>query len=148
MGGSIRARRSGSGAWDSDAMSVIQSTDPDFRVCQIDLATLIELQVQAEERGWGTRWTPVDALRSQVSDGVVILQAFMRQKRAEDVRTYRCFVLFATVEGEAAGGVATIDVAPERYLTLARIDRDPEVREAFVRIFTLATGGIAMLAKV
>ena len=43
-------------------MTLIQSSDPDFRICELDFDTLIELQQEAEERGWGTRWTSVDAV--------------------------------------------------------------------------------------
>ncbi len=128
-------------------MSLIQPADPDFRVCQIAVSTLIELQLEAESRGWGTRWSSVDALRGQVKDGLVILQAFLRQERGKGIRAYRCLVLFEATAGIAAGGVATIDVAPESLAALPRIDRDPEVRGVFVGLFGLATGGIAMLSK-
>jgi hypothetical protein len=38
-------------------MPMIYSTDPDFRVCQISFDVLLEVQVEAEARGWATRWT-------------------------------------------------------------------------------------------
>jgi hypothetical protein len=128
-------------------MSLIHSTDPDFKVCRLDFETLAELQRQAEERGWGTRWTSADALRSQVNDDVVLLQSFMREERGGGLRTYRCLVLFAAVDGDVAGGVTTIDVAPETYAGLPQIDQHPDVRAVFARVFALATGGIAMVRK-
>lgn len=128
-------------------MSLIRPSDPDFQVCRIDLGTLIELQLQAERRGWGTRWTSVEALRGQVKEDVVLLQSFLRQEREGGVRTCRCLVLFSTVEGSEAGGVTTIDVDPEQYATLGRIDHDLDVRETFAMIFALATSGIAMISK-
>ena len=33
-------------------MPMIHSTDADFRVCQISFDTLLEIQPEAEERGW------------------------------------------------------------------------------------------------
>jgi hypothetical protein len=35
-------------------MSVIHSTDPDLSVCQISFVTLLEIQLEAEDRGWAT----------------------------------------------------------------------------------------------
>lgn len=128
-------------------MSLIQFSDPDFKVCRLDFETLAELQRQAEERGWGTRWTSADALRSQVQDDVVLLQSFLREERGGGVRTYRCLVLFATVDADAAGGVATIDVAPETFAGLPQIGQDRDVRAIFAKVFALATGGIAMVSK-
>ncbi len=79
-------------------MPMIHSTDPDFRMCQISFDTLLAIQLEAEERGWATRWTSVDALRSQVREEVV-LQSLMREERggvAEPVnlietRSCRCY---------------------------------------------------------
>lgn len=62
-------------------MSLIHSTDPDFRVCQISFETLLAIQLEAEERSLATRWSSVHALRSQVKDGAVVLQALMREER-------------------------------------------------------------------
>ena len=62
-------------------MPVIHSTDADFHVCQISFDTLLEIQLEAEDRGWATRWTSVDALRSQVKEEVVVLQSLMREER-------------------------------------------------------------------
>lgn len=64
-------------------MALIHSNDPDFRVCQISFETLLAIQLEAEERSWATRWSSVDALRSQVRDGAVILQSLMREERGE-----------------------------------------------------------------
>jgi hypothetical protein len=64
-------------------MSVIRATDSDFRVCQIGFDALLEIQLEAEQRGWATRWTSVDALRSQVKEGSVVLQSLMREERGE-----------------------------------------------------------------
>jgi hypothetical protein len=128
-------------------MSLIQSVDPEFRVCQIGLDTLAELQLQAEDHGWGTRWTSIDALRTQVKDAPILLQPFMRQKRAGGIIVYRCLILFASAENDAAGGVATIDVDPEKCESLDRVDRDPDVRVVLARIFALASGGISMITK-
>lgn len=126
---------------------MIQSTDSDFRVCRIGFDTLLEIQSEAEDRGWSTRWTSVDALRSQVKDEFVLLQSLMREERGGHVRAYRCLLLFSTAEGADAGGVATIDVDPARFESLERLDRDPDVRKAFVRTFSLAMGGISMVSK-
>ncbi|GAA2456560.1 hypothetical protein [Streptomyces lavendulocolor] len=128
-------------------MPVIRVSDPDFRVCRIDFDTLIAIQLDAEERGWATRWTSVDALRSQVKEGNVFLQSMTREERGGAVHAYRCLLLFSAVEEGHAGGVATIDLDPARYASLERIDKDPDVREAMARMFVLATGGISMIAK-
>ncbi|MGW1894198.1 hypothetical protein ACWCP6_28730 [Streptomyces sp. NPDC002004] len=128
-------------------MSVIRATDSDFRVCQISFDTLLDIQLEAEERGWATRWTSVDALRSQVKEGSVVLQSLMREERGRVVRAYRCLLLFSTVDDGVAGGVATIDIDPARYESLERLDRDPDVRKALVRMFSLAMGGISMVSK-
>ena len=126
---------------------MIHSTDADFRVCQISFDTLLEIQLEAEERGWATRWTSVDALRSQVKEEVVVLQSLMREERGGAVRAYRCLLLFGAVDGGDAGGVATIDLDPARFESLERLDRDPDVRRALVRMFSLALGGISMVSK-
>ncbi|WP_243761415.1 hypothetical protein [Streptomyces sp. YIM 98790] len=128
-------------------MSVVRATDSDFRVCQIGFDALLEIQREAEERGWATRWTSVDALRSQVKEGSVVLQSLMREERGGVVRAYRCLLLFSTVGDEGAGGVAAIDIDPARYESLERLDRDSDVRKALARMFSLAMGGISMVAK-
>ncbi|MFF5210865.1 hypothetical protein [Streptosporangium sp. NPDC000396] len=126
---------------------MIPSTDPDFRVCQISFDTLLEIQLEAEDRGWGTRWTSVRELRSQVKEEAVLLQSLMREERGGAVRAYRCLLLFSTVDGRDAGGITTIDIDPARFESLDRIDRDPDVRKALVRIFSLALGGISTVSK-
>jgi hypothetical protein len=126
---------------------MIHSTDSDFRVCQISFDTLLEIQLEAEDRGLATRWASVDALRSQVKEEFVVLQSFMREVRGGAVRAYRCLLLFSTVGSSDAGGIATIDLDPARFESLERLDRDPDVRKVLARMFTLALGGISMVSK-
>lgn len=128
-------------------MSAIHSTDPDFRVCQISFETLVEIQLAAEERGWATRWSSVDALRSQVKEEAVVIQSLIREERGGTVRAYRCLLLFSTADGRDAGRVATIDVDPARFESLGRLDRDPDVRKALVRMFSLALSGNSAVSK-
>ncbi|GHF87453.1 hypothetical protein ACFFSH_26400 [Streptomyces filamentosus] len=128
-------------------MSLIHSTDPDFRVCQISFDTLLSVQMEAEAQGRATRWSSVDALRSQVKEGSVVLQSLIREERGGVVQAYRCLLLFSTVDDGDAGGVATIDLDPARYESLERLDRDPDVRKALTRLFSLAMGGISMVSK-
>ncbi|WP_326599636.1 hypothetical protein [Streptomyces sp. NBC_01803] len=128
-------------------MSMIHSTDPDFRVCRISFSMLLEIQLEAERRGWATRWTSVDALRGRVGEGTVALPSLMREERGGAVRAYRCLLLFSAVDGRDAGGVATIDLDPARFASLERLDRDPDVRKALARMFSLALGGISMTPK-
>ncbi|WP_328312347.1 hypothetical protein OG432_20135 [Streptomyces sp. NBC_00442] len=130
----------------SNQMTMINSTDPDFRVCQIGFENLIEIQLEAEEQGWATRWTSVDALRSQVKEQPVLLQSLMREERGGVVRAYRCLLLLS-LDGGDAGGIATIDLGPARFESLERLDRDPDVRNALARIFFLALGGISSVSK-
>jgi hypothetical protein len=128
-------------------MSAIKSTDPDFRIAEIDLAKLEELQLQAEERGFATRWSSVDALRLQVGDGRVLLQSMLREEREGSIRAYRCLALFPTASRPPAGGMATIDIDPSAYLALQRMDHDHDVRAALVRVLLMASGGIEMVTK-
>jgi hypothetical protein len=129
-------------------MSYVNLTDPDFRVCQISFATLLEIQLEAEWRGLATRWTSVNALRSQVRQEDAFLQSLIREERGGVVRAYRCLLLFSAVGGGNSGGIVTIDISPERFESLERLDRDPDVRGALMRIFSLASGGISMTTKV
>ncbi|WP_231640582.1 hypothetical protein [Nocardiopsis sp. NRRL B-16309] len=108
---------------------------------------MLEVQLEAEERGLATRWSSVDALRSQVKEEVVVLQSLMREERGGVVRAYRCLVLFSTVDGKDAGGIATIDLDLARLESLERVDRDPNSRMAFARMFSLAVGGVSMISK-
>lgn len=126
---------------------MLHSADPDFRICQISFDTLLEIQLEAEVRGWATRWTSLDALRSQVKEETVILQSLMREERGGIVQAYRCLVLFSIADSGDAGGIATIDLDPARFESLERLDRDPDVRRALARMFSLATGGISMVSK-
>ncbi|MDX3855882.1 hypothetical protein [Streptomyces sp. AK02-01A] len=128
-------------------MPLIHSTDPDFRVCQISFGTLLAIQLEAERRGWATRWSSVDALRSQVRDSAAVLQSLMREERGGAVWAYRCLVLFSAADGKEAGGIATIDLDPATFESLERLDRDPDARKAFARMFSLASGGISMVSK-
>src|SRR6184192_2723670 len=128
-------------------MSMIKLTDPDFRVCRIGFDTLLEIQLEAEGRGWETRWTSVDALRGQIKEESVLLQSLLREERGGTVQAYRCLLLFSTVDSAEAGGIATIDIGPTRFESLERLDRDLDVRKAFAWMFSLASGGISTLSK-
>ena len=128
-------------------MSVVRSSDPDFRICLADFSMLIEIQSDAERLGFATRWTSVDVLRGQANEQDVILQTLMRERRSGVIRSYRCLLLFSVVNGATSGGLATIDLDPARLESLDRLDRDPDVRKALVRIFSLALGGISGVAK-
>lgn len=90
-----------------------------------------------------TLWTSVDALRSQVKERGAVLQTLMREKREGVIRSYWCLLLFSTIDGIAAGGLATIDLTLARLESLGRLDRDPDVRKALVRIFSLVLDGIS-----
>lgn len=128
-------------------MSMIRPSDPDFRICLVDFYTLIEIQSDAERLGLATRWSSVDALRSQAKERDAILQTLMREKRAGVIRSYRCLLLFSAVDSATSGALATIDLDFARLESLDRLDRDPDVREALVRIFSLALGGISGVEK-
>lgn len=128
-------------------MSLVRSSDPDFRVCQVGFADLLELQSRAEREGWATRWSSEESLRGQVKETAVFLCTMLREERNGEVRSYRCLVLFPAAKGGAAGGVTTIDIAPEALASLERIDRDPQVRKALARMFSIASGGISMVSK-
>jgi hypothetical protein len=71
----------------------------------------------------------------------------MREKRGGVVRAYRCLVLFSAHDTGDSGGVATVDVDPDRFFSLERLDRDVDVRRALVRVFDLAVGNISMISK-
>jgi hypothetical protein len=128
-------------------VSTIRPSDPDFRICLIGFEELLEIQAEAENREWGTRWTSEAALRGQVREGPVVLRSFMREERGNAVRAYRCLLLFAVADRGGAGATATIDVTPERFTSLVRIDRDPDVRGALTLMFSLAVNGISMITK-
>jgi hypothetical protein len=128
-------------------MSVVRSSDPDFRICLVDFNTLLEIQSDAERLGFATRWTSVDALRGQAREQDAVLQTLMREKRTGVIRSYRCLLLFSAVDGAASGGLATIDLDLARLESLDRLDRDPDVRKALVRIFSMALGGISGVEK-
>lgn len=71
----------------------------------------------------------------------------MREERGGAVWAYRCLVFFSAADGKEAGGVATIDLDPARFESLERLDRDPDAREVFARMFSLVSGGISMVSK-
>ena len=89
----------------------------------------------------------MDALRGQAREQDAVLQTLMREKRAGVIRSYRCLLLFSAVDGAASGGLATIDLDLARLESLDRLDRDPDVRKALVRIFSMALGGISGVEK-
>jgi hypothetical protein len=60
-------------------MPMIRPADTDFRVCQISFEQMLEIQREAQARGWATRWSSAEALRSQVKEGAVVLQSLMRE---------------------------------------------------------------------
>ena len=113
----------------------------------VDRSAASERRREAEQLGLATRWSSAGALRSQVMEDVVILQALMREEREGAVWSYRCLALFTTAGGRPSGGLATIDIAPTRYESLERLDRDPELSHAFARLFALATSGISMVSQ-
>jgi hypothetical protein len=51
------------------------------------------------------------------------------------------------LDGAAAGRLATIDLNLARLESLDRLDRDPDVKRALVRVFSLALGGISGVEK-
>ncbi|GAA3851436.1 hypothetical protein [Streptomyces sedi] len=129
-------------------MSLVRPTDPDFLVSRLGLGALTALQRDAEERGYATRWTSVEALRGQVAEsGGILLRTLLREERDGVPHAVRCLVLFSSAGGGGSGGVATLDVHPSRLAALDRLDRDPDVRAALARVFVLATGGISMVTK-
>lgn len=129
-------------------MSLIRTADSDYRFCLIDFETLEAIQSRAEEEGWTTRWSSLDALRGQVGAGPVILQTFLRQDHGKYGRAVRCFALFRLVGQPSRGAITTIDVEPATLLSVARLDRDPDVREALSTIFVLLlAGGIELIGK-
>ncbi|MFJ9848057.1 hypothetical protein [Streptomyces sp. NPDC101150] len=77
----------------------------------------------------------------------MFLCTLLREERNGEVRSYRCLVLFPAAKGDAAGGVTTIDIAPEVLSSMERIDRDPQVRKALAGMFSMASGGISMVSK-
>lgn len=128
-------------------MSIVKPQDQDFRVCRISFESLLEIQRDAEVSGFATRWTSLDAVRAQVKESNVLVAPLIRETRGSLVRAYRCAVLFSATDGDGRGGVATIDIAPARFESLARIDRDQDVRDALADVFALALGGISPVPK-
>jgi hypothetical protein len=128
-------------------MSIINPTDPDFRICRIGFDTLLEIQSEAEEHGWATRWSSTQELRNQVEDGAAVLQSLTREERGGTVRAYRCLLLFSTAQGDVAGGITTVDLEPARYMLLERLDQDPAISALLAHVFSLALGGISPVTK-
>ena len=106
-------------------MTHVDRTDVDFRACDVTLADLIELQGDAERRGFSTRWTSVDALRAQVDDGPILLMTLLRGERHGALRAYRCLVRFRPRDqSEGDPVVTTLDVAPNRLNTFTASNCD------------------------
>jgi hypothetical protein len=82
-----------------------------------------------------------------VKEGNVLVSPLMRETRGSLIRAYRCAVLFSVADSDGSGGIATIDIAPARLESLARIDRDQDVRDALADMFALALGGISLVSK-
>jgi hypothetical protein len=80
-------------------------------------------------------------LSSQVKEETVVIQSLMREERGGSVWAYRCLALFSAADGKEAGGISTIDLDPVRFESLVRLDRDPDVRRALARMFSLAMAG-------
>ena len=80
-------------------MSAIRPTDRDFLLSEISFDELVEIQLEAESRGWGTRWTSVEALRRQVAEAPLLLKSLLREERNGLVKAYRCLALFSLTEG-------------------------------------------------
>jgi hypothetical protein len=80
-------------------------------------------------------------------NGILFSRRLMHEKRESVIRSYRCLLLFAALDGAAAGGLAAIDLDFARLESLGRLDRDPDVRESLARIFSLALGGISGVEK-
>ncbi|WP_132299403.1 hypothetical protein [Kribbella sp. VKM Ac-2568] len=119
-------------------MSAIQSTDDDFRVCTISLDELAGLQTSAEQNGFSTRWTSVQALRRQVLNAPILLMTFLREERFEALRAYRCLLLFEAIVPKAEAALTNFDVAPERLAELPRLDRDADVRATLAHLIWTA----------
>lgn len=128
-------------------VSSISSTDPDFRICAITFDQLLTVQRHAESNNWGTRWSSESALHGQVADDQVLLLPLLREERDGFVRAYRCLALFSMLDGDESGGLATIDVEPDFFNALPRLDRDLDVRTALTKVFSLASGSISMVTK-
>jgi len=128
-------------------VTLIQPSDRDFRICIVSVATLIEWQMEAEGRGWATRWSSVEALRDQVNREPVLMQTFLTQRN--DAGAPELSMLHPVHDNgdQQLGAVTTFDVDPARYAALSRIHGDPDVRAALTMVFRLARGGIGMVAK-
>lgn len=122
--------------------------DEEFRVCYIEFNELIDVQLEAEYEGWSARWSSVEALRSQVKEAPVLLRPLLREERHGVLRCYRCLLIFSSLEGGGAGGVASMDISRARVESFERIDGNINTRESFSRIFSLAVGGISMVSKI
>ncbi len=124
----------------------VEPTDLDFRVARASRDDLVALQVDAETRGFSTRWSSVEALLRAVGPAPVYLRPLLRERRHGQLRSYRCLVIYSTASA-VGGAVATVDVAPERLRQLPALGLDAESRVAFSRVFDLALGGIESAAK-
>jgi hypothetical protein len=124
----------------------VHTTDEDFCVVEATRDDLVALQVDAEARGFGTRWSSVEALVSGVGPSPVYLRPLLRERRDGQLRSYRCLVLYS-LAGAGGGGVTTFDVVPERLKQLPALTLDAQSRLVISRMFTLATGGIGFVSK-
>ncbi|WP_207891376.1 hypothetical protein [Nocardioides jejuensis] len=79
-------------------------------------------------------------------DDEVLLMTFMREELGGGVRAIRCLVLAALAE-DSAGGLATIDVEPERLPSMGREVADAAVRRSLHRVFRLGLNGIQVVSK-
>lgn len=114
----------------------MRPSDPDFRVVPVVLDDLVALQVDAEARGFSTRWSSVDALLGAVAPSSIHLVTLLRERRHGQVRSYRCLVLHWSASA-ARGATVTFDIAPDRLLALPALMLDADSGTAFARIAAL-----------
>lgn len=113
----------------------------------MDFSMLVDMQLEAELRGFATRWSSTAALETQVDKTTILVMPLLREERLGTLRAYRCWVLFSALGEDAVGGVTTFDIAPAAYSSLQRLDREPVVRVALVQLFTLVGGGTKVISK-
>lgn len=133
-------------ASDIPSTAKVDADDSDFRVFVADREDLLALQRDAESRQWGTRWSSSEALTRAVGQSTLYICPFLRERRNGQLRSYRCFVLHSLPE-PGAGGVSTLDIAPERLEGLRTLVLDGPSRRAFWTFFLFASNGISLLAK-
>lgn len=142
-----RMRRVRAPLRETSVVTLVHHTDTDFRLCRLPFEDLVGLQRRAEALQWGTRWTSEEALRGHLRDEEVLLMTFMREEWADQVRAIRCVVL-ASLAGDSAGCLVTVDVEPEALPGLGEVVRDAAVCSALSRVFRLGlSGGIQVASK-